>query len=428
MRENYLRSVPVYGFKDYLEGKVFKLANTGLNYGTNFLKRTFGKEYMFQYSDDGPVINAIIMKWIRKYDKHFNNHITKETNDEPTMANKQFIIKFDNRTFMYVATGDKIGKTENRFLMASQISSRDMYIYIFGRNARYIIHEFEKLTHDVYCSKELGLFTVDCGTSYRGMITGDNKERGESLDVTYSKLALRSLDTLFFSFNEKEKICNHINRFNENKSFYMDKQLLYKTGILLYGQPGTGKSSLVKAIASTYNRSIISVNVSNVQFIDLAKLTQSINVDESRQYIILLEDIDTLFLNRDSTETDKAERIVVNKLLQFLDSNTSPTNVIFIATTNHLDRLDEALLREGRFDLKVNCQPVKDKEAIEFGKSFTLTEEQAKDLVSSIHKELAEKNQASEFINQSLLQARILAKVQKKDIDKVEQMYGVMEE
>ena len=193
---------------------------------------------------------------------------------------------------------------------------------------------------------------------------------------------------------------------------------------MLFGEPGTGKSSLVKALASTYNRSIVNVNVSNLKYIDLVKLTQAINVDDVRDYIILLEDIDTLFLNREDDKSDKDDQAVINKLLQFLDSNTSPTNVIFIATTNHLERLDQALLREGRFDLKVEIKPLKDKESVEFGTSFTLSEDVSKDLIKSIHKEFPDR----ELINQSLLQSRILSKIENRSVEESERIHGVMEE
>ena len=77
-----------------------------------------------------------------------------------------------------------------------------------------------------------------------------------------------------------------------------------KLSILLYGEPGTGKSSLVKALATKYQRHIVSINMSNLNYINLNKLAQSINVD-SNKYIVLLEDIDTIFLNRDNKNTDK---------------------------------------------------------------------------------------------------------------------------
>ena len=397
-----------------------KVIFSATNYAANSLKKVFGKEYMFNYSDNSDIIKEITEKFIKKYDKNFDNHTVKTAQDVPVIKNKQFILPVGRDTFIYIATGDKCGKTESRYLMNNSISSQDMYIYIFGKKANYIIRDFEKLTHDIYCSNELGLFTID--SAKRNYNT--REEQGESLDVTYSKLAVRTLDTLFFSHGEKETICNHINKFNSNKDFYYSKQLLYKTGIMLYGEPGTGKSSLVKALASTYNRSIVNINTSNLQYIDLVKLTQAINVDELRNYIVLIEDIDTLFLNRESGDSNREDQNVINKLLQFLDSNTSPTNVIFIATTNHLDRLDDALLREGRFDLKVEIKPLKDKECIDFGTSFTLDQKTAEELVKDIHKEFPGKA----LINQSLLQSRILSRIENKSIEEIEKIHGVMEE
>ena len=88
--------------------------------------------------------------------------------------------------------------------------------------------------------------------------------------------------------------------------------------------------------------------------LNVSMLTQSINADD-KQYVILLEDIDTIFnsLDRTSENIDKEEKEIINKMLQFLDSNSSPNNVIFIATTNHIEKLDAAIVREGRFDCKI---------------------------------------------------------------------------
>lgn len=410
---------PLSGVKSVITRRINGMVDTAIKYSGDAIKRNFGKEYMFNWGDNSSIITEVTDKFIKKYDKKFDKHVTKGVRDIPHIQDKEYIIRLDQVTYMYIATGQKIGNTENRWLMSNSVSSNDMYIYIFGKKMLRYSRELDKLTHDVFCTDELGLFVVDSQSGYRGR---DDGHISETMDVTYSKLALRNLDTLFFSSGEKTKICNHIDKFNANKDFYFEKQLLYKTGILLYGEPGTGKSSLVKAIATTYNRSIISVNTSNIAYIDLAKLTQSINVDEQRSYIVLFEDIDTLFLNREDDKSTRDDQSIINKLLQFLDSNTSPTNVIFIATTNHKERLDEALLREGRFDLKVEIEPLKDKECLEFGTSFTLTEQQTKEIIEKIHKETPER----ERINQSLLQARILAKVENRSDEKAKEIYGVM--
>ena len=191
----------------------------------------------------------------------------------------------------------------------------------------------------------------------------------------------------YFSNNEKEMVVEHINKFNKHRAFYESRQILYKTGILLYGDPGTGKSSFVKALATNYGRSIINIDIANLQAVDLTSLTQSIMVDDQKNYIVLFEDIDTLFLNRTDSDIQASERAVINKLLQFLDSNSSPTNVIFVATTNHIDRLDDALLREGRFDLKVEVQPLGREEALLFGKSFELSEETINTILNTMDAE-----------------------------------------
>jgi SpoVK/Ycf46/Vps4 family AAA+-type ATPase len=115
---------------------------------------------------------------------------------------------------------------------------------------------------------------------------------------------------------------------------------------------------------------------------------------------------------------------VINKMLQFLDSNTSPTNVIFIATTNHKERLDEALLREGRFDLKVEMKGLNKETAREFCKSFGLSSHDTEDVITSLTKDML----TDISINQSKLQAHALAKIENKTVEKSVEIHGEMVE
>ena len=399
-------------FNNYKDRVIY----SAFNFCKDEIKKSIGKEFIFSAYNHKGSIRVIIDKFIKKYDKNYKNHITKTEDGKEHIINKRILIPIRKDTFIYIETGNKIGKSKELYMMQESTSAMDMYIYIFGKKSNYLAQEIESIIHESYNINQLGLFNVDSQYS--------KDPNADSLYVTFTPLALRSLDTLFFSHGEKEKICNHIDRFISNKSFYTERQLLYKTGIILYGEPGTGKSSLVKALASKYNRNVVNINTSNIKSIDLNKLTLSINVDLAREYIILIEDIDTLFLNRKDSKSDKEDHAVINKLLQFLDSNSSPNNVIFIATTNHLDRLDEALLREGRFDLKVEIKALKDKDSVIFGESFTLSRDEAEKLVENIHKEMPEKD----LINQSLLQAKVLSKIENKSFDDIEKLHGVMEE
>ena len=381
------------------------------NFVLNAIKNKFGKEFLFTQRDMN-LIDHVTNKFIRRFDKKIDTRVTKTFwGFKNKLINVQYIIPVDKGTFIYVASGNKISNIKQRYMMDDTVSSFDLYLYIFGKKSKKYINLLNTILQKFMSKNELGIYIVD-QEKY------NTQDQQESLEVIYSSMKPRYLETMFFSHGEKESICEHINKFLSNNSFYYEKQLLYKTGILLYGEPGTGKSSLVKALATTYERHIVSINMSNIKHINLNKLAQSINVDEQK-YIILLEDIDTVFLNRNDNNTDKEDREVINKLLQFLDSNTSPNNVIFIATTNHIERLDSALLREGRFDLKVEVKPLKLNDAMLFGKSFGLKEYAMNEIIDNIDKEF----NRNDLYNQSMLQTRILGKLENKSLEVIQNIY-----
>lgn len=393
------------------------------------VKNHFGISYTFtsQELSASFISNVIIGKFIKKYDKRFEKHVTTVSGDT-RIENKVFIIPLDKGTYLYVASGDFILNPESQFYKGIRLNSYDLHLYIFGKKMRKYTRELETLIQKEKVNTGLGIYYVDSSSMrYAGYRNGSDEEASapsESMNVTFTELSPRSMDTLFFSNNEKETICKYIDSFLSLESFYRDKQLLYKTGILLYGEPGTGKSSLVKAMATKYNRSIVNINVNNLEYIDLVSLTKSINADNLK-YFVLLEDIDTLFLNRKGGESDdKESRKVINKLLQFLDSNTSPNNVIFVATTNHIDRLDDALLRDGRFDLKVNIAPLEVNEVVKFGQSFNLTSDQINDVVHQLRKDTPERT----TFNQSKVQNYLISKLENRSVENIKEKYGEMNE
>ena len=91
-----------------------------------------------------------------------------------------------------------------------------------------------------------------------------------------------------------------------------------------------------------------------------------------------------------------ANEVKLQAYLQFFDGINSPNNVIFVATTNYLDRIEPALIRKGRFDFvfpmnKINCE---------------LATEMIKDMCS--HKKVSDFIQEGEEINSSNLFAELL--------------------
>lgn len=414
-----------------VRGVMDRAIESGVEYSVNTLKNHFGKEYLFSYEEDRAIIDSIVNDFVAKLDKKFETRAQRNKQNRYELKNVEFIIPLGKKrkdTFLYVATGNKVGSFESRFMSSRNISENDLKIYIFGKRSRIVIERLEKvITKATMVSNELGIYDISSG------ITSEDKNGGRNgLHIVYNSLQPRSMDTMYFSNGEKEAIINHITKFKDLYNFYHDRQLLYKTGILFYGVPGTGKSSLVKAIATTFNRSILNISIADFQYIDINKLVQSINTDKEQEYIVLLEDIDTLFLNRE-TETDTEGRKVINKLLQFLDSNSSPNNVIFIATTNYVDRLDAALLRKGRFDIKVEIKQLNYEGAVEYGRSFGLHD----DVIERILKDyIKDRNYHDNEVNspvsdyklftynQSTLQIDFISNISNKSVEDVSQMYA----
>lgn len=126
----------------------------------------------------------------------------------------------------------------------------------------------------------------------------------------------------------------------------------YRRGYLLYGPPGTGKTSFVQAVAGALKLNICYLNLSGGRFDDDG-LNRALN-DAPAHSIILLEDIDGIFVEREAVSVQKKGRNVsFSGLLNALDGVRSQEGRITIMTTNHREKLDPALLRPGRADVHV---------------------------------------------------------------------------
>ncbi|QQG50999.1 MAG: ATP-dependent zinc metalloprotease FtsH [Candidatus Saccharibacteria bacterium] len=144
-------------------------------------------------------------------------------------------------------------------------------------------------------------------------------------------------------------------------------------GVLLVGNPGTGKTMLARAVAGEANVPFFSISGS--EFVEMfvgvgASRVRDLfaKAKKNAPAIIFIDEIDAVGRKRGSGMGgghDEREQ-TLNQILVEMDGFETGTNVIVLAATNRADVLDPALLRPGRFDRRTNIMlpERKDREAI----------------------------------------------------------------
>ncbi len=164
----------------------------------------------------------------------------------------------------------------------------------------------------------------------------------------------KNFDNIFLNDNLIEILKSDLDSFESSNLRYRKLGIKYKRTYLFYGPAGTGKSSLAIAISNYTKRNVLSINMSK----DMSDSTLiSLIANRPKRSIILFEDIDCLFdnLNREETTDKKDDKvnITLSCILNILDGSYTPEDVIFIMTTNHIEKLDDALKRDGRTDMLI---------------------------------------------------------------------------
>ncbi|KAK4437747.1 protein HYPER-SENSITIVITY-RELATED 4 [Sesamum alatum] len=176
--------------------------------------------------------------------------------------------------------------------------------------------------------------------------------------------------TLAMDDEIKKTIVDDLDRFQKRKEFYRKVGKAWKRGYLLFGPPGTGKSSLIAAMANYLNFDVYDLELTDLRGnSDLRKLL----ISTANRSILVVEDIDaSIDLSKRSTAAPKPSppffhqnqgpKITLSGLLNFMDGlwSSCGDERIIIFTTNHKEKLDPALLRPGRMDVHIHmsyCTP-----------------------------------------------------------------------
>jgi len=259
-----------------------------------------------------------------------------------------------------------------------------------------------------------------------------------------SLLDIRSFDTIYLPTEQLSSIKLEIEKFVTMEKLYRNFQIPYRKGMLFYGPPGTGKTSLVKTLAYEFQLNIYVLNV-NDEIVNDDTIVDILNSLGGGNKILLFEDIDTAFSDKEKVrnETRMSEEVIDDEdyaeialsdsekedskkddsdkkdnskhhpaaykskareglgleknrvqqrkfltysgLLNAIDGPLSSSfGLIILFTTNHIEMLGDALLREGRMDCKFELGFCNTEQVYKMAKSFitrkfNIINEQSKD-------------------------------------------------
>jgi broad-specificity NMP kinase len=199
---------------------------------------------------------------------------------------------------------------------------------------------------------------------------------------------LKRLDTLYLRKTDSIRLHTILKNFSEHTNIYEDLCISKKLGIMLYGVPGTGKSSAIMAIATHLNYDIYYVSLNGVNknsqlkliFDFVAKncskrglmvfedIDAQTNVVHKRTIVvqkeckegydtqIISESLDESDLSVHSMDSKKNDDLDLSFFLNMLDGTLSQQDMVYVMTTNHLERLDPALYRKGRIHAMIHLK------------------------------------------------------------------------
>ncbi|KAJ1327965.1 mitochondrial chaperone BCS1 [Microdochium nivale] len=194
--------------------------------------------------------------------------------------------------------------------------------------------------------------------------------------------ASRPFSTVILKEETKQNLIDDVTDYLNpaTQRWYANRGIPYRRGYLLWGPPGTGKSSLSLALAGFFKMRIYIVSLSSVSATE--ENLASLFAELPRRCVVLLEDIDSAGLTHTREQAEAAKpvdgdgdskdemvpgqlttgngntnnftgRLSLSGLLNILDGVASQEGRVLIMTTNHLEKLDKALIRPGRVDMTV---------------------------------------------------------------------------
>ncbi|XP_076685315.1 mitochondrial chaperone BCS1 isoform X2 [Andrena cerasifolii] len=289
-----------------------------------------------------------VLQWITYKGAKETQHLSVETSFEQRdtghiKTRYDFIPSIGTHIIRYQGNWIRVERTREQQTLDIQmgIPWETVQLTAFGRNRKIyfnILEEARQMALKEHEGKTI-MYTA-MGSEWRQF--GHPKKR-------------RPLESVVLDTDIAERVINDCREFINTPAWYSDRGIPYRRGYLLYGPPGCGKSSFITALAGELERGICVLNLSERGLTD-DRLNHLLAM-APQQTIVLLEDIDAAFSSREESKDvkgayDGLNRVTFSGLLNCLDGVASAEARILFMTTNYLERLDPALVRPGRVDVK----------------------------------------------------------------------------
>lgn len=208
-----------------------------------------------------------------------------------------------------------------------------------------------------------------------------------------AQVKLRPLDTVILPPELKRQITSELDSFFSDRDWYLAKNIPHKITLLLHGIPGTGKTSIIKALASHYQVPLYVLNIAEHSDRTFTVAMETV----PRMSFVLIEDFDSAgavksrFPSKSPLEANESDLppapmaaptirvdmgsddllksmlgLTLSGVLNTLDGPVPLDSVAVFLTTNDLGSIDPAVLRRGRVDCLLEFGPLSDPEIREF--------------------------------------------------------------
>ena len=295
---------------------------------------------------------------------------------QPSFGTHHFFYK---RRLFKLKREEKQVMSEVLGLGTSLLGKEDITLTCVGRSTL-PIKDLIEVARDHYLNQKKS------STVVRRPAPKEQRGRDRSVWMKVATRPSRPMETVVLDHEQKNRVLVDINEYLHPSTprWYANRGIPYRRGYLFHGPPGTGKSSLAWAIAGVFGLEIYCISL-----VDPTLTEEHLGImfaNLPRRCVVLLEDIDSAGLSKrqeeetaekPKPEDEAAARIgaeitrainsarkngLTNKdnqgislsgLLNVIDGVASHEGRVLVMTTNFPEKLDEALIRPGRVDMKV---------------------------------------------------------------------------